>query len=113
MPELNIAMTAGYTLENVSRAIKNEVINPIFDFITPKMNSGNWGERYISMIAFASIVEGPQPETLIPIIQDAFPSMMNMINDPVPKVRQTVAFAFYKLSEFMPQMIILEPAFLN
>ena len=108
MPELNIAMSAGYTLEIVSRAIKNEVIQKIFEFITPRMNSTNWGERYISMIAFASIVEGPSPDTLIPIIHDAFPAIMNMINDDTPKVRQTVAFAFYKLSEFMPQMIILE-----
>jgi len=28
-----------------------------------------------------------------------------MINDPVPKVRQTVSFVFYKLSEFVPQLI--------
>jgi len=113
LPELNIAMTAGYTLENVSRVIKNEVINPIFGFVIPKMTSSVWGDRYISMIAFASIVEGPNPETIIPIIHDAFSDMMNMINDPIPKVRQTVAFSFYKLSEFMPQLIILEEPFLD
>lgn len=30
---------------------------------------------------------------------------MEMINDPVPKVRQTVAFVYYKLSEFVPHLI--------
>lgn len=28
-----------------------------------------------------------------------------MISDPVPKVRQTVAFVFYKISEFIPHLI--------
>jgi hypothetical protein len=36
--------------------------------------------------------------------QDFF-GFMEMINDPVPKVRQTVAFVYYKLSEFVPHLI--------
>lgn len=32
-----------------------------------------------------------------------------MINDPIPKVRQTVAFVFYKLSEFVPEVIFMTP----
>jgi hypothetical protein len=30
---------------------------------------------------------------------------MVIIDDPVPKVRQTVAFVYYKISEFVPQLI--------
>ncbi len=29
-----------------------------------------------------------------------------MIDDPAPKVRHTVAFVYYKLSEFVPEIII-------
>lgn len=36
-----------------------------------------------------------------------------MINDPVPKVRQTVAFVFYKLSEFVPELIFMNQANLD
>ena len=36
-----------------------------------------------------------------------------MINDPVPKVRQTVAFVFYKLSEFVPEIIFQNGANLD
>lgn len=34
---------------------------------------------------------------------------MNMINDPIPKVRQTVGFVYYKLSEFVPELIMSSP----
>lgn len=61
MPENNCSMSAGYTLENVARAIGVDVLNPIFEFIQPKIASSNWGDRFIAMIAFGSIIDGPSP----------------------------------------------------
>ena len=54
------------------------------------------------MIAFGSIIDGPNPESLASTIDQAFKDIVGMIADPVPKVRQTVAFVLYKLSEFVP-----------
>lgn len=59
MPENHCSMSAGYTLENVARTIGNDVLSPIFDYIQPKITSANWGDRYIGMIAFGSIIDGP------------------------------------------------------
>lgn len=61
-------MTAGYTLESVARTIGDEVLNPIFNFIQPKLTSQNWGDRYIAMIAFGSIIDGPSTEALFEIV---------------------------------------------
>lgn len=61
MPENNCSMSAGYTLENVARAIGVDVLNPVFNYIQPKFASPNWGDRYIGMIAFGSIIDGPNP----------------------------------------------------
>jgi len=47
------------------------------------------------------------------IIAAAYSDIINMINDPVPKVRQTVAFVFYKLSEFVPEIIFQNSANLD
>ena len=33
-----------------------------------------------------------------------------MINDPIPKVRQTAAFVLYKMSEFLPELILSSQA---
>lgn len=35
---------------------------------------------------------------------------MNIINDPVPKVRQTAAYVLYKMSDFLPAMILSSQA---
>ena len=105
MPENNISISAGLTLESISRVAGNLVLQPVLDFIHPKLSSANWGDRYIGMIAFGSIIDGPDPNQICSIIAEAYSAIIEMINDPVPKVRQTVSFVFYKLSEFVPQLI--------
>ena len=85
----------------------------MLDFIHPKLQSPNWGDRYIGMIAFGSIIDGPDPNQISSIINDAFLGIIDMINDPVPKVRQTVSFVYYKLSEFVPQVIFQSEATLD
>ena len=74
-------------MENVARTIKDDVLGPVFAFITPKLESANWGDRYIGMIAFAAVIEGPSQESIISIIGSAFESIVNMLNDPAAKVR--------------------------
>ena len=61
MPENNLSLSAGYTLESIARTIGNSVLETIFNFIQPKISSTNWGDRYIGMIAFGSIIDGPNP----------------------------------------------------
>ena len=80
-------MSAGYTLENVARTIGDDVLIPIFNFIHPKLQSTNWGDRYIGMIAFGSVIDGPSTQALVEIVAPAFESIVSMINDPVAKVR--------------------------
>lgn len=65
------------------------------------------------MIAFGSIIDGPNSASIINIISGAYSDIIMMINDPAPKVRQTVAFVFYKLSEFVPEIIFQSEANLD
>lgn len=105
MPENNISISAGYTLESVARTIGNGVLQPIFNFIQDKLGSQNWGDRYIGMIAFGSIIDGPNPQEIINSIHESYLSFLAMLDDQVPKVRQTAAFVYYKISEFVPQLV--------
>ncbi len=60
-PEMNCIISSGVTLDNISKILGNEVVNPILEFIQPKLCSDNWIERYIGMITFGSILDGPNP----------------------------------------------------
>lgn len=70
MPENTCTVSAGYTLESISRAIGDDVLIPIYEFIQPKLGSDKWIERYIGMIGFGSIIDGPNPASIATMIQD-------------------------------------------
>ena len=58
------------------------------------------------MLAFASILEGPNPIAIGTVVAEAYNFIINMIDDIAPRVRSVVAFVFYKLSEFVPDIIL-------
>ena len=39
-------------------------------------------------------------------ISESYSMIVNIIDDPIPKVRQTAAFVLYKIAEFLPNLII-------
>jgi hypothetical protein len=81
-------------------------VAPIFNFIQNKLFSTNWVEKYISALAFGAIIEGPSPQMIEQIIGQAYPSFINMLSDPVPKVRNCMAWVFYKIAEHVPGLIL-------
>jgi hypothetical protein len=60
MGENSLTLAAGYTLENISRVVRNFILPPLLTFIQPRIGSDKWGDRYISLIAFGSIIDGPE-----------------------------------------------------
>lgn len=75
-------------------------------FIQQRVVSDRWGDRYISLIAFGSIIDGPDAQQIISNVGEFYNGFVNIINDPIPKVRQTAAFVLYKMSEFLPTLIL-------
>jgi importin subunit beta-1 len=62
MPENSLTLAAGYTLENITRVVGNFILSPLINFIQSKIISEKWGDRYIALIAFGSIIDGPDPQ---------------------------------------------------
>jgi hypothetical protein len=54
--EWTVSLAAGCALENVALVIKDGVLSPIYNFIHQKMFTSNWADRYISLLAFGSVI---------------------------------------------------------
>lgn len=72
MAENSITISAGYALETISRTIGNKILDYIFEFIQPKLGSEDWGQRYVGMLTFASIIDGPDANSMMNIISGAY-----------------------------------------
>lgn len=65
MPENSLTVAAGYTLENITKVVGNQIVGTVINFIQERVSSQKWGDRYISLIAFGSIIDGPEQNYLI------------------------------------------------
>ena len=57
-------------------------------------------------MAFGSIIDGPEPSTLAPLVTQAFGALISMMtSDPSPQVRDTVAWTLGRICEIMLETI--------
>jgi len=53
-----------------------------------------------------SILEGPDPDTLKPIVQQAMPLLISLMTDASPVVRNTVAWTIGRVCELLPEAAV-------
>ena len=58
-----------------------------------------------------SILEGPDPDKMKPVVAEAMPSLITLLKDQSPAVRDTVAWTIGRVCELLPEAAI-NPAFL-
>uniref|UniRef100_A0A9I9CC95 Importin subunit beta-1 n=1 Tax=Cucumis melo TaxID=3656 RepID=A0A9I9CC95_CUCME len=85
----NIAMAGGTCLGLVARTVEN-------------ITKSDWRQREAATYAFGSILEGPAPEKLMPIVNVALAFMLTALTqDPNNHVKDTTAWTLGRIFEFL------------
>jgi importin subunit beta-1 len=95
----NVSVASACCLDLVARIAKDLVVAKVLAYVHENIGSSDWKLRDAAMLAFASILRGPQKETVNGIIGQAIPFLQALLNDPKPQVRETTAWTFSKISE--------------
>lgn len=82
--EWTVCLAATCALENMALVMKDEILSPVLHFIQPKLASNLWVDKYVGILAFGAILEGPSPATIISNISQAFESIIGFIADETP-----------------------------
>jgi importin subunit beta-1 len=71
-------------------------------FIQENITKPDWRQREAATYAFGSILEGPSPEKLVPLVNMALSFMLNALtNDPNNHVKDTTAWTLGRMFEFL------------
>jgi len=62
-------------------------------------------------LLIGSILEGPDPDKMKPVVAEAMPSLITLLKDHSPAVRDTVAWTIGRVCELLPEAAI-NPTFL-
>jgi importin subunit beta-1 len=96
------AMAAAACLELLARNIGDEIVQPVVPYVEAGIRRNEWQHREAAVMAFGSILDGPEPTTLEPLVDQAIGALINMLqSDPSMPVRDTVAWTLSKITEVM------------
>lgn len=97
--EWNVSMAAGTCLGLLAQAVADTIVPAVIPFIEGNIRSGDWHYREAAVMAFGSILEGPDPAVLISLVNQALPILLDMMTDPSAHVKDTVAWTLGRICD--------------
>ncbi|XP_057415183.1 importin subunit beta-1-like [Lotus japonicus] len=98
----NIAMAGGTCLGLVARTVGDDIVPLVMPFIQENITLPDWRQREAATYAFGSILEGPSPDKLVPLVNMALNFMLTaLMKDPNNHVKDTTAWTLGRMFEFL------------
>jgi importin subunit beta-1 len=99
--EYNVSRAAYQCLSLYAQTVGGVVVSPVLQFVEKHLRSEDWHYRDAAVSAFGAIVEGPEEKMLDPIVKQALPILIAMMNDPVLQVKDSAAYALGRICEVL------------
>lgn len=103
--EYNLARAAYQCLQLYAQAVGSTIIAPVLGFVEANLQSEDWHNRDAAVSAFGAIMEGPEDKVLDPIVKQALPILITMMDDQSLQVRDSTAYALGRVTESCSEAI--------
>ncbi|KAI9675659.1 MAG: karyopherin beta [Caeruleum heppii] len=103
--DYNVARAAYQCLQLYAQAVGNAIIPPVLGFVEANLRHEDWNNRDAAVSAFGAVVEGPDDAMLHPLVQQALPVLIGMMDDKVVQVKDSAAYALGRICESVPDAI--------
>ncbi|KAI0070966.1 ARM repeat-containing protein [Panus rudis PR-1116 ss-1] len=99
--EWNVSMAAGTCLGLLATAVADAIVPMVIPFIEGNIRSPDWHFREAAVMAFGSILDGPDPQVLTPLVNQALPILIDMMTDSNLHVKDTVAWTLGRICDLL------------
>lgn len=103
--EWNISMAAGICLGLLAGAVQDAIVPAVIPFIEAHIKSTDWHHREAAIMTFGSILEGPDPTVLTPLVSQALPLLIDMMADSNEHVKDTTAWTLGRICDLLIQTV--------
>ncbi|TUC69506.1 Importin subunit beta-1 [Bagarius yarrelli] len=104
----NPCKAAGVCLMLLATCCEDDVVPHVLPFIKEHIKHMDWRYRDASVMAFGSILEGPELNQLKPLVIQAMPTLIELMKDPSVVVRDTTAWTVGRICDLLPEAAINE-----
>lgn len=101
-------MAAGSCLGLLAQAVGNDILlppSPVIPYIQQNIQNPNWHLREAAIMAFGSILEGPELKQIVEMVSQALPLIVTQITDTNVLVKDTVAWTLGRICDLCPEAI--------
>lgn len=98
--DYNVARAAYQCLQLYAQTIGSDIVPMVLQFVEQHLRSENWQERDAAVASFGAIMDGPEPKVLEPLVKQALPVLISMMQDPMLQVRDSSAYALSRICDF-------------
>ncbi|KAL4253746.1 importin beta family protein [Abortiporus biennis] len=99
--EWNVSMAAGTCLGLLAQAVSDTIVPAVIPFIEANIRAQDWHLREAAVMAFGSILDGPDPAVLTPLVNQALPILIDMMTDTNMHVKDTVAWTLGRICDLL------------
>ncbi|KIM41758.1 hypothetical protein M413DRAFT_137569 [Hebeloma cylindrosporum] len=99
--EWNVSMAAATCLALLAGAVQDSVVPAVIPFIEAHIKSADWHQREAAIMTFGSILEGPDPAVLKPLVDQALPLLIDMMTDNNLHVKDTTAWTLGRICDLL------------
>ncbi|TKW48694.1 Importin subunit beta-1 [Colletotrichum tanaceti] len=103
--EYNLARAAYQCLALYAQAIGAAIISPVLQFVEGNLRAEDWHHRDAAVSAFGAIMDGPDEKVLDPIVKQALPILIGMMDDSSLHVKDSTAYALGRITESVSDSI--------
>lgn len=103
--EYNVSRAAYQALQLYAQCVQGDVIPPVVAFVEENIRNEDWRRRDAAVAAFGAIMDGPEPNVLEPLIKQALPVLLGMMEDSSVSVRDSTAYALGRVCECCPEVL--------
>lgn len=98
-----VSNSAAAAIALFAQVAENAVLGPVLQFVETNIRGENWSGREAAVMAFGSVMDGPDPSTLQPLVTQAFPVLIAMLGDTNAAVRESTSWALARTTELIPK----------
>lgn len=97
--DYNISRAAYQCLQLFAQIVGGDLVQVVLGFVEQNLRHTDWHWRDAAVSAFGAIMEGPEEKLLDPLIKQALPVLIGMMEDRVVQVKDSAAYALGRICE--------------
>ena len=102
----NPCKAAGVCLMLLASCCDDDIVPHVLPFVKDNIKHADWRHRDAALMSFGSILDGPDPSQLKPLVEQAMPMLIELMKDSSVVVKDSAAWTIGRVCELIPEAAI-------